>query len=299
MRKILSVVLSLTFFALLAVQSVLANENFDKNITIGEVREDYQKMFLRESAVLLKKGNKRIDFRFGYQRKQNHLFLSSYDINRKLSLDTTLNYGLFKNTEIFVNFRALWAENTLRVDNQDYRNSEFGIGDISAGCKFLLHTENNFPEIIGSVSLNFPTGKNPYTNNVGLGNGHYVVLTSLTVIKSVDPAILFGGFSFIYPFEKEYDNSNIRPGWSIGYIFGLGLAFNDKLTLIGSFTGSYRDETSGNHPKTSNTSSEPMSFQLGFTYLFSHVFTIEPTIAFGLNNDTPDTNVGFSFSWQF
>lgn len=282
----------LTFFA---VQVVLANET----ASIGAAEENYQKLFLRQSAVLLKQGSWRFDLGFRYDRNQAQLFLSNYDINRQLSLDMTLNYGLLKQMEVFVSVPIAWAENTLRVGSDESRDNEFGIGDSSIGTRFLIHPETDWPEIVASLSASFPTGKNPYTNNVNLGSGHYIVSTGITVIKSADPVVLFGGLSFNYPFEAEFNGVDIRLGWSIGYNFGLGLAFNDKLILSGSFVGSYHDKTRGDHPKIANVSVEPLSFQTGFTYIVNNDFTIEPSVAFGLNDDAFDTSVGFAFSWAF
>jgi len=293
-RKIRIISLIITFF-LFNMQFAKAKE-IEK---IGEEEVDYHKMFLRQSSVLLKKGDFRLDFDFIYDRSQQQLFLNNYNISRQLNCEATFTYGFTKGVEIFIAAPIIWKENTLRMDPDNKIDHFVGIGDLNVGVKYLLQTESEWPEIITTLSTTIPIGQNVYENNIGIGLGYYTVTSALTFIKSSDPAVLFSSLSLNYPFGSKYGDYDIRPGCSIGYNFGLGLAFNDRLTLSETFTGSYQSSGKSNHPRASNVTSEPMLLRSDITYIVNSDFTVTPSLSFGLNDDASDVSIGCSFSRIF
>ncbi len=289
----------LIVFAIISFCGITNTVFADNNATVGEQEENYHKLFLRDSAVLLKKGEKSVDLSLKYKRNQTNIFFAK-EISRELIMETSFKIGLFEKIEAVLNIPFGYAETILRTDT-DITNSNTQIGDINLGTKFLIYPETkSIPDIIGAISLNIPTGQNPYDiNEVGIGViGHWGISGGITAIKAADPAIIFAGLSYAYYFDKNFDNINYKPGWSIGYNFGAGLAFNDKLTLSCRFIGNYRDNLQVNSKNIAD-SSEPMILQAGFTYIVNKNFTIEPSIDFGLNDDAPDTIIGITFGKKF
>jgi hypothetical protein len=74
------------------------------------------------------------------------------------------------------------------------------------------------------------------------GSGFYAMQPSLTWLYASDPAILFGGVSYLYNFKRNNVSrrvlageleplGTVAPGGVIGFNFGLGLALNDKALI--------------------------------------------------------------------
>jgi hypothetical protein len=71
------------------------------------------------------------------------------------------------------------------------------------------------------------------------GSGFYAMQPSLTWLYASDPAILFGGVSYLYNFKRNNVSrrvlageleplGTVAPGGVIGFNFGLGLALNEQ-----------------------------------------------------------------------
>jgi hypothetical protein len=294
-KIIIKKTLFLFFTALLFAQSASATET----PTIGEEEHDYQKVFLRQSSVLLKQGGFRLDADVTYERNQQQLDWGNYYITRQLSCTTTLSYGYSKEVEVVISSPLIWKLNTTRIAQSDNTERCSGIGDPNIGIKYLLHAESELPEVIGSVTVTIPSAQSPYENTIGFGSGVSMVSTGLTFIKSTDPAVVFSRLSINHPFAKTVAGYTLQPGWSMDYTVGIGLSFNDRLTLSESFSGSYQNKGKSNHPNASNLSSEPMVVRSDFTYFINKDFTITPSVSLGLNSDAPNTAVGFGLSRTF
>lgn len=267
--------------------------------TIGEAAEDTHKVFLRQSALLLEPGEISLDFSLSYARNQRVLFGDNYLIDRRLGFSTMLNVGVTERLEAFIGVPFTWGQNTLRTDTTA-RQSTFGIGDITGGAKYLLHQETaTIPDLIWSVGVRVPTGKHPYKGEVATGSGHFAITNQITAIKAVDPAVIFGGLSGTYHFANDFNGHTYQPGIELGYRVGVGLAFNDKLTLSSSVRSVYQSKREVDSALVAASAREPLNLDLGFTYIADKRLTLETSVGLGLNEDSTDTVVSFTVSKKF
>ena len=269
--------------------------------TIGnEIEEEYYKLFLRKSAILLDKNEISIDFTLSYLNNLEQIFLSDYIVNRSLSLETAFQVGLHERFEAFIVLPLVWSKEVFRSEATYDKNTNFSIGDVNIGTKILLLHESEInPDLVYSIGVGFPTGKNPYTNNIGTGSGNWVISMGFNAIKSCDPSIIFAGIAGTYALANSFESIKYQPGWTIGYNIGLGLAFNDKVTLSFKSIGSYQYRSSVDNKDLINSVREPASIQLGFTYNITNKLIFEYSQTIGLNEDANDTYSEFTISKKF
>ncbi len=247
-----------------------------KSETSGESSEKNDS-FVRKSSVLLGRGQKDINISLSYGKWQDPLrILRTWSMNT----DIGLRIGITDQTEGFIGIPIVWGQREVYGE----KTGEFGPGDIVAGFKHLIVAEHgNLPDIVGSVNLYFPTGKRSEGYNpLNLGSGVWQMSSSLSFIKSSDPAAIFGTVGYNHSFGSEI-------GKNINYLLGVGFAVNPKLTLSGQFAGAYEFETKR----------EPMSFRAGLSYNSGLNQYIEPSVTFGLNDDATNTVINLSYSRRF
>lgn len=275
-------------------------DDTDTPETIGEEPdEDLRQIFLRQSTVLLKPGETEFDISLNYTRNE-----AGNSRLRNIDIPISLRIGLTQRLEGFINIPWVWAQNewlrfsgsTLVVD----KDHAVGLGDIRAGLKYLLAYQDKYkPDIIGTLSVNFPTGEEPDPNNVTeatIGSGHWRLSAYLTFVKSYDPAVLFGGIGYTHTFEEERGGINITPGKRFHYNFGMGFALNSQISLSGQFLGTYQTETKRDDVASTDLSYDLMSFKTGLTYRIAKNRYLEPAVIYGLNDDATDVTLTLSYT---
>ncbi|WP_238873667.1 transporter [Halopseudomonas maritima] len=200
------------------------------------------------------------------------------------------------------------------------------LGDISAGISYkFLDEAPGRPDAVVSLRVKGPTGEHPYgikvdpvpgNNNLNIpeslptGNGIWSVTPGIALIKTLDPAVVFGNLSYTYNFEEDFNDISAQRGAKVPgtvdlgdwFQFGLGVAFalNEKASLSMSFSELISRETRirprGQSWQTvSGSDANAAYFNIGMTYAANRDFTIVPNLSIGLTPDAPD----FSFSLKF
>ncbi|MFK5970219.1 MAG: transporter [Candidatus Marithrix sp.] len=276
-------------------------------VTIGEKENNPAQIFLRsKEALLLGKGEKELNISLSYV--QNLDSLNNFR-ERELAFPLGFNIGLTDRLEGMIDIPLIWAEQEEFVNDRFVQNSDFGIGDISAGFSYQLFTENqNKPDVIGSINVVIPTGNEPditdfdinSPNQVALGSGFWRITTGLTLVKAFDPAALFGGISYTHSFANTFnDGVKMQLGNSFSYRFGMGFAINYQLGWFSQFLSTYQTDTKYNGIKNLGSAQEPMSLETGITYTLRRDNYIQPTLSFGLNDDATDVAVDISYVRKF
>ena len=132
------------------------------------------------------------------------------------------------------------------------KKSAAGFGDISGGLRYrLVHETQKWPEIILATDFLAPTGGEPNTSKFDqtLGNGYWQLSGGLTIIKSFDPAVLFGGLGYAHRFDSTLRGVDVQWGDKFSFNYGMGFALNQKLTASGQFLATYEERTKVNGVK--------------------------------------------------
>lgn len=265
--------------------NVFAQQKNSHNEKISREEEVYR-AFLQEIAVILEPHQQSIELTLRYKRNQDQKLLSS-KINRELSAIIDYHLGLPRGIEAYLSV-PFFLEKSIEQDffeQKEDKSSKSGIGDLSFGSKFILFRERDSAlDIIGSLEAGMPIRKDYWLATMGL-----------TALKSCDPVIIYAGLSYTHSFERD----KIKPGEIMGYNLGVAFMINDKITLGEQVIGSYQTKTEIDSEKVLFSESEPIMLRNSLAYAISKNVFLEPSAAFGLNDDASDVLFNFSYNRRF
>ncbi|POA30707.1 MULTISPECIES: hypothetical protein [unclassified Pseudomonas] len=267
------------------------------------------------------------------------IFLGNINIDRikadNWTLDLTGRYNVAQRWQFDINVPVVYRESTYSsggaggaapVSSDATVKRDPTIGDVNFGVayKFLDESEN-LPDAVATLRIKAPTGKNPYgiklikdpgNDNLSVpqslptGNGVWSITPGISLVKTFDPAVLFGSLSYTYNMQDSFSdisptvNSTV-PGdvklgdsWQIGA--GIAFALNEKMSMSFSFSDQFARKSKVK-PSGQDWQSIPDSdynaanFNIGLTMAATDKLTIVPNLAIGLTQDAP----AFSFSLKF
>ncbi|MFJ2362121.1 hypothetical protein ACIPIN_00120 [Pseudomonas sp. NPDC087697] len=267
------------------------------------------------------------------------IFLGNINIDRikadNWTLDLTGRYNVAQRWQFDINVPIVYRESTYSsggaggaapVSSDATVKRDPTIGDVNFGVayKFLDESEN-LPDAVVTLRVKAPTGKDPYgiklvkdpgNDNLSVpqslptGNGVWSITPGISLVKTYDPAVLFGSLSYTYNMQDSFSdisptvNSTV-PGdvklgdsWQIGA--GIAFALNEKMSMSFSFSDQFARKSKVK-PSGQDWQSIPDSdynaanFNIGLTMAATDKLTIVPNLSIGLTQDAP----AFSFSLKF
>lgn len=267
------------------------------------------------------------------------IFLGNINIDRikadNWTLDLTARYNLAQRWQFDVNVPIVYRESTYSsggVNNNANATSDGtvtrdpAIGDVNVGVayKFIDESEN-WPDAVATLRIKAPTGKDPYgikliqdpgNDNLAIpedlptGNGVWAITPGISLVKTFDPAVLFGSLSYTYNMQDSFSdispavNSKVKgdvklgDSWQIGG--GIAFALNERMSMSFSVTDQFARKSKikqegGDWQSITNSDYNAANFNVGLTFAATDNLTIVPNLAIGLTDDAPD----FSFSLKF
>ncbi|UOK36487.1 hypothetical protein MJP36_18460 [Pseudomonas palleroniana] len=267
------------------------------------------------------------------------IFLGNLNLDRIKSdswtLDLTARYNVDNRWQFDVNAPVVYRESTYQssgAGNDATATSEASVtrnptlGDVNFGVayKFLDETPS-LPDAVVSLRVKAPTGKDPFgiklikqpdNDNLFLpeslptGNGVWSITPGISLVKTFDPAVLFGSLSYTHNFEESFDDINsdvnqktggkVRLGDSFQLGAGVAFALNEKMSMSFSVSDLVQRKSKlkpDGRDWQSVVSSDANAgyFNVGMTIAASDNLTIVPNLAIGITPDAPS----FSFSLKF
>ncbi|CAI8830964.1 MULTISPECIES: transporter [Pseudomonas] len=267
------------------------------------------------------------------------IFLGNINLDRikadNWTLDLTARYNLDQRWQFDINVPVVYRESTYSsggaggagpVSSEATVRRDPTIGDVNFGVayKFLDESEN-LPDAVVTLRVKAPTGKEPYgiklvndpTNDnlsvpesLPTGNGVWAITPGISLVKTFDPAVLFGSLSYTYNMQDSF--SDISPtintkvpgdvklgdSWQIGA--GIAFALNEKMSMSFSFSDQFASKSKikpdgGDWQSVPSSDYNAANFNIGMTLAATDNLTIVPNLSIGLTDDAPD----FSFSLKF
>ncbi|MCW8808764.1 MAG: hypothetical protein OQK79_11735 [Rhodanobacter sp.] len=208
------------------------------------------------------------------------------------------------------------------------------IGDMTLSANFRLFPETmTRPDTVLTVGVTAPTGRAPYgiswkvlernadnyiqfavPEKQPTGNGVWRANVGLSVVKTMDPAIVFANAGFMHSFPRGFadidtDPKTRSPGdVKLGDIryFGAGVAFafNERTSLSLSFSDKLSSKASLRYQgapwtKVIGSDGNAASYNLGVTYALSPKTTLVTLLGIGLTPDAPDYTLTFKVPYMF
>lgn len=213
-----------------------------------------------------------------------------------------IRYNIWKDfsSNIKVPYIFSWRELPEDIDyTKNHQN--FGIGDIVFCFNYQVLNENiDLPGLMLTLSIKSNTGNSPYSvtsNQEYLGTGHWQLMPGISFVKTIDPIIIFSGFSYDRSFARtidrpiEFDSTLDKvksyPGDAFNIVFGTAFAPNEKIAMSFKLLGSYilRDKI---EQKSLGEIKTPFYFNPILDYKISNSNYIENSCLFGITKDAND-----------
>ncbi|MGY4024479.1 transporter [Aeromonas rivuli] len=248
--------------------------------------------------------------------------VTRYTLNDRWQLELAVPYMLRS-----TNYQTTGKENSSR-DFEEQSVTDGGLGDLSMAVYYrVLAEDENWPDLVWNIRAKAPTGRDPYgigvdtsesgnlitPKELATGNGLWQLSTGFSVVRTLDPAILFANLNYGHSLKGDFDDVSYLPGDQPGsiqigdwYEYGLGVAFalNERFSL--SFNINQRitqesEQGAEGFPmeKVTGSDANAASFGMGATWAMTDKLSMAVNWSAGLTTDAPDYNIGIRFPYRF
>ncbi|UVM36195.1 hypothetical protein LOY28_15790 [Pseudomonas sp. B21-017] len=268
------------------------------------------------------------------------IFLGNINLDRikadTWTLDLTGRYNFDNRWQFDLNVPVVYRESTYQsgganngaagVTSEETVTRDPTLGDVNFGIAYKFMDESvNTPDAVFTFRVKAPTGKDPFgiklrqsdanTNlfvpdTLPTGNGVWSISPGISLVKTYDPAVLFGSLSYTHNFEGSFDDisatvnqkvpGKVRIGDSFQIGAGIAFALNEKMSMSFSVSDlvqrkSKLKQDGGDWESVVSSDANAGYFNVGMTIAASDNLTIVPNLSIGMTDDAPD----FSFSLKF
>lgn len=273
------------------------------------------------------------------------IFLGNINLDRIKSdnwtLDVTGRYNLNQRWQFDLNVPVVYRETTYQSGGA--QNNAQGItektvtrdptiGDVNFGVayKFLDESES-LPDAVFTLRVKAPTGQEPfgiklrkdpnndslfYPEDLPTGNGVWSITPGISLVKTFDPAVLFGSLSYTHNLEESFSDisstvgqshpGKVRLGDSFQLGAGIAFALNEKMSMSFSVSDLIVKKSKINQTDTNDgwvtvpsSDANAAYFNVGMTLAATDKLTIVPNLSIGLTDDAPDFTFSLKFPYYF
>ncbi|MFW3894610.1 hypothetical protein [Pseudomonas putida] len=271
------------------------------------------------------------------------IFLGNINLDRIKSdtwtLDLTGRYNFDQRWQFDINVPVVYRESTFQSGGAGGSGAALSdetvtrdptIGDVNVGIAYKFMDESEYaPDAVVSLRVKAPTGKEPYgikfrqspgndslsyPESLPTGNGVWSITPGISLVKTYDPAVLFGSVSYTYNMEESFgdisstENQKVPGKVKLGDSFqiGAGVAFalNEKMSMSFSVTDliQRRSKVKADGEDWSTVVGSDANagyFNIGMTLAATDKLTIVPNLSIGLTDDAPDFTFSLKFPYYF
>ncbi|MGY2188058.1 hypothetical protein [Pseudomonas sp. SDO5591_S426] len=272
------------------------------------------------------------------------IFLGNINLDRikadTWTLDLTGRYNFNNRWQFDLNVPVIYRESTYQsgggnggsagVTTEETVTRDPEIGDVNFGIAYKFLDESvNTPDAVVTLRVKAPTGKDPFgiklrqvdansnlfvPDTLPTGNGVWSITPGISLVKTYDPAVLFGSLSYTHNFEESFDDISSTVGQKnpgkvdIGDSFqlGAGIAFalNEKMSMSFSVSDvvqrkSKIKQDGGDWESVTSSDANAGYFNIGMTIAATDNLTIVPNLSIGMTDDAPDFQFSLKFPYYF
>ena len=222
-----------------------------------------------------------------------------------------------------------------QTGQSEVNGEDSGIGDVSFGLSYqFLYERAWFPDMVFRLGGSAPTGRSQFdifediidagmfesidqfeqqltAQGSAIGSGRWGVDATITGVKALDPAILFGTLGFSYTFPQTETllrltanptdprqiivapvESDLSGNSAFSVSLGMAISLNNQLSMNWSFSNNYRFSQESNGQKVPDSNVQAATFSMGFNIAVTPRITTNVQGSIGITPDAPD----FAFS---
>jgi excisionase family DNA binding protein len=281
-----------------ADQPVISPQSTEPDATIGAAPKGRtaSEVFLRDQRIVLAPNEVTLDFGLLYARNDSLALVDPGNGPTLGSVESDTfggvlvgRYSVGRATEMFASTSYRNQQVAIFADGQSLsRASRHDIGDIGLGLRHTIIDEGpGRPDVIVTLEGSIPTGASSYT----LGGG-------LTLVKSFDPAVLFGSIDYRHSFSRDFvDITRLQPRDRIDAQIGYAFALNDTVILNTALSGSFNFATT--FDDAAFRQNETFNLLLGLTARVSRDLFVQPSVSYRLNGLGSGVVFGLNFPYTF
>jgi hypothetical protein len=261
-----------------------------------------------------------------------------------LTTDGSLRLGVTRRLQFDVNVPYLWRHTNYKsggagaaakgLVEADVRDN--GVGDVSFGASWRMLKETyHRPDVVLNIRGKAPTGLHPFglglievpgsegnllvPERLSMGTGTWGMSGGISLLKTIDPMVVFASFNYFYNFENHFDDiselpdtdtplgrrpGSVKIGNAIQFGAGVAFALNEKSSLSFSFTervvGRSKLQYDGFVPQTVVGSQANIAvFNFGATFALSDRLALLTNVGTGLTRDAPGLTVSLRLPYRF
>jgi hypothetical protein len=128
-----------------------------------------------------------------------------------------------------------------------------------------------------------------------LGTGFWNIGGSVSLVKTIDPVVLFGSLGYNAVIERN----GIDPGDQIPYSLGMGFSLNDRVSFSAALNGAAIMRAKENGREITGSGRDIHSLNLAVTVQVSKGLFVEPFVNFGLSEEATDLFAGINVPYRF
>ncbi|MBZ9780391.1 transporter [Pseudomonas sp. REP124] len=272
------------------------------------------------------------------------IFLGNINLDRikadTWTLDLTGRYNFDNRWQFDLNVPVIYRESTYQsgggnggasnVTTEDTVTRDPTIGDVNFGIAYKFMDESvNTPDAVVTLRVKAPTGKDPFgiklrqtdansnlfvPDTLPTGNGVWSITPGISLVKTFDPAVLFGSLSYTHNFEESFDDisstvnvdtpGKVRIGDSFQIGAGIAFALNEKMSMSFSVSDvvqrkSKIKQDGGDWESVTSSDANAGYFNIGMTIAATDNLTIVPNLSIGMTDDAPDFQFSLKFPYYF
>jgi len=272
------------------------------------------------------------------------IFLGAINLDRikadTWTLDLTGRYNFNNRWQFDLNVPVVYRESTYQsgggnsgaanITTEDTVKEDPTIGDVNFGIAYKFLDESaNTPDAVVTLRVKAPTGKDPFgiklvrvadNSNLAVpeslptGNGVWSITPGISLVKTFDPAVLFGSLSYTHNLEESFDDissnpavktpGKVRIGDSFQIGAGIAFALNEKMSMSFSVSDlvqrkSKLKEDGGDWQSVVSSDANAGYFNIGMTIAATDNLTIVPNLSIGMTDDAPDFQFSLKLPYYF
>ncbi|HEX7819442.1 MAG TPA: transporter [Sphingobium sp.] len=193
------------------------------------------------------------------------------------------------------------------------------LGDIEGAIRWQLNAPltSEKPIFVAALRVKSNTGISPFSitydeygiaHGLATGSGFWGVQPGITFLLPSDPAVIYGGVSYLYQFSRNINRlvgdrliGRVKPGGAINANIGFGFALNPRFSFSLGYSHSYilptRTELSGSFQKSSSLQVGTLDF--GMSYRLTQHNSVNFAFQFGVTQDAPNLAVTLRMPFNF
>jgi hypothetical protein len=251
-------------------------------------------LFLRQERIIFRPGEFAFELGMFYRTDTDEEFISVGALrplakitNRGGFATLTARVGLLRDVQFDVTLPIGVTKQEIDLGVARFRRDEAGLGDVTGRLRYGLLAERGArPDVILDVTATSGTT----SVETLLGSGFWRVGGGVSLVKTLDPVVLFGRLGYTAVLER----AGRDPADQFSYLFGTGFSLTDRVSVSARVSGIAGGRAQVNEQAIPGTNLDAISMQFALTTRLTRRLYVEPFVSIGLTEDATDAVVGVS-----